>query len=164
MLFENINTMKANGFTGFKTIDYLNHNYNIIPESMGVYFVINHNLEPLFLMQSIGGHFKGKNPTVDIPVLKNNWIESPSVIYIGKAGGLNSNANLKKRLKQYLRFGQGYPVGHWGGRFIWQLSNSKKLIIAWKELHEIDPRIEEKKLLTQFEKKYNKLPFANLVR
>ena len=156
--------MKEKGFIGFKTIDYLNNDYNIIPQRMGVYFVINQCLEHSFLTNSVGGHFKGKNPTVNLAILKNNWVDGASVLYIGKAGGLNSNSNLKKRLKQYLLFGQGNPIGHWGGRFIWQLSNNKKLIIAWKELYEVDPRIEEKKLLIEFEKQYNKLPFANLVR
>jgi len=29
-----------------------------------------------------------------------------------------------------MKFGQGSPTGHWGGRYIWQLEDYKKLIIC----------------------------------
>ena len=164
MMFNNLNEIELCGFKGFKTIDFLIKNFNVIPDNKGIYLVINKEHDKSFLNTSIGGHFKGKNPTVTIEKLNQNWVEDTIVIYIGKAGGFNSKANLKKRLMQYLRFGNGESVGHWGGRFIWQLENNNDLIIAWKELHDEDPREEEKKLLIEFERQYNKLPFANLVR
>ena len=117
---------------------------------------------PEFLHESVGGHFKGRNPTVNITDLQANWVKDTKVIYIGQAGGGNSNATLKKRLRQYMRFGQGQPVGHWRGRFIWQISNNRDLIICWKPIQDEDPRIIEKSLIQKFYDHYGKKPYANL--
>ena len=65
-----------------------------------------------------GEFFKGKNPNVVLDELKKNWIDDTLVVYIGKAGGGNSKATLKSRLRQYFGFGQGKSIGHWGGRLI----------------------------------------------
>ena len=84
------------------------------------------------------------------------------MIYIGKAGGSNSRATLHSRLKQYMRFGEGEPVGHWGGRLIWQLENHRELTVCYKTLANSEPREEEKKLILEFESIHGKIPFANL--
>ena len=60
-------------------------------------------------------------------------------------------------------FGQGKPVGHWGGRLIWQLEDAKDLIVCWKVLEKEEPREEEKKMIQAFKKQHEgKRPFANL--
>jgi len=41
---------------------------------------------PCFLDESIGGHFKGKNPTVAVGTLENKWVDDALVLNIGKAG------------------------------------------------------------------------------
>ena len=90
------------------------------------------------------------------------------VIYIGQAGGVRngkwSDSNLRERLKKYFDFGLGKPVGHWGGRLIWQIENSDKLIVCWKELPDKvkDPCKEESKLIEKFKTTFGKRPFANL--
>ena len=94
--------------------------------------------------------------------MNSNWVENSYVIYIGKAGGNDTDSTLRKRIKQYLDFGRGKAVGHYGGRLIWQLKNHKELIIAWKPLTDIDPRIHEKNLIQEFINYHGKLPFANL--
>ena len=38
-----------------------------------------------------------------------------------------------------LRFGQEAPVGHWGGRLVWQLRYAERLQVCWRALHENDP-------------------------
>lgn len=43
-----------------------------------------------------------------------------------------------------MSFGQGKPVGHWGGRLIWQLEDVKDLIVCWKVLEKEEPRDVEK--------------------
>jgi len=163
-MFNNLKELELYGFEGFKRIHFLKNNYSVIPEKAGVYIVINKDYDKSFLDESVGGHFKGKNPTISIEKINNNWVENTLVVYIGKAGGYNSKATLKKRLIQYLRFGGGEPVGHWGGRLIWQLKKNNDLIIAWKKLYNKEPRSEEQNLINQFEQKYNRLPFANLMR
>lgn len=85
-------------------------------DKAGVYMVVRDTTgAPSFREIGTGGYFKGKNPNVPIRELENEWVVGETVIYIGKAGGPNSNATLRKRLKQYIRFGSGESVGHWGG-------------------------------------------------
>ena len=163
MLYDNKNDMEESGFEGFETINLLiSSKCSHVPRVKGVYFVINQDKSTDFVKESIGGHFKGRNPSLSINKLKENWVNDALVVYIGKAGGKKSKATLQSRLKQYMRFGEGYPVGHWGGRLIWQLANPKDLIICYKTLENIEPREEEKTLIKDFESHYGKLPFANL--
>mgnify|MGYP001257463325 FL=1 len=162
MLFNDISEMKKNGFKGFETINTLMmYECNQVPKQKGIYFILNHGPSNL-LQKSVGGHFKGKNPSVSINQLKNNLVKETLVVYIGKAGGSNSRATLYSRLKQYMRFGEGEPVGHWGGRYIWQLDNHRELTVCYKTLTNSEPREEEKKLILEFESFHGKMPFANL--
>jgi hypothetical protein len=59
-------------------------------------------------------------------------------------------------------FGRERQVGHWGGRYIWQLANHRDLIICWKPLSNEDPCDVEKRLLNEFKNAFGRLPFANL--
>ncbi len=107
-----------------------------------------------FLDQNPGGHFKGKDPTVPRAFLEAQWVPDTDLLYVG------SSLGLKKRIKTFLRFGDGGRVGHWGGRLVWQIANSGALLIAWQPC--TDHEAAEQKLLRDFEAKYGKLPFANL--
>jgi hypothetical protein len=111
--FNDIEKLKKMGFSGFISVSELIADPNILPNEMGVYLVLNStNKEVEFLTKGVGGFFKGKDPNISLTELKNNWIDESKTIYIGKAGGLKGNATLRSRLKQYLRFGQGFNVGH----------------------------------------------------
>lgn len=116
-----------------------------------------------------GGHFKKRNPNVDIAVLADNWVDNSIVVYIGQAGGIIkgkwSKSNLRKRLRLYFNFGLGKPVGHQGGRLIWQMDECDKLIVCWKTLPDKikDPCEEESELIDKFKKAFGgSRPFANL--
>ncbi|HLT53616.1 MAG TPA: hypothetical protein VKZ97_06985 [Flavobacteriaceae bacterium] len=152
----NIDKIKKEGFKGFKTIEELRNDNFIIPSEKGVYYILSLKEKPKFLSIGSGGYFKGKNPNVDIETLEANWVDKTMIIYIGKA------TSLKKRLNQYIKFGEGKNIGHYGGRYIWQLTNSKDLLVCWKTSHD-DPRVEEKKLIEEFVSIHGKRPFANLV-
>lgn len=161
--FSNTEYIKKAGFTGFKKIRELWFDHKSIPDSPGVYLVLYDGpKQPDFLTIGTGGHFKGKDPNVSLQVLKFNWVDSAKVIYIGKAGGEGKKATLQSRLKQYLKFGQGYDIGHYGGRLIWQLKRSEDLVICWKPLLKDDPRSVEAELIQNFANHYGKRPFANL--
>jgi hypothetical protein len=163
MLFNNIESLKNSGFEGFEKIGTLTNNHSLIPKEKGVYLVLNpHYATPQFVKTGTGGHFKGKNPNVPIEELQRNWVENALVVYIGKAGGEGSRATLHTRLRQYLQFGKGNNIGHWGGRLIWQLAYADDLIICWKKLPYDDPRSEEKRLLQSFIETFHKRPLANL--
>ena len=130
---------------------------------MGVYVVITPDaFLPRFLESGTGGFFKGTDPNVAISVLKSHWVEGVRVLNIGKAGGISSKSSLRKRIRQYLKFGQGKAIGHRGGRHIWQLEGSASLLIAWKTTTR-EPRDVERELISAFRVRHGRRPFANLI-
>jgi hypothetical protein len=161
--FNNINELKKEGYEGFISMRQLFEDASPIPAFKGVYCILNNEkVYPSFLEIGTGGHFKGKNPNISIKQLENNWVDKSLVVYIGKAGGENSNATLKSRLKQYFSFGQGKNIGHWGGRLIWQLPSSSDLVVCWKVLLNEDPRKYEQQLIQEYITQFGSRPFANL--
>lgn len=163
-MFQDLTAIKEAGFTGFKTIAQLWNDPSSIPNEKGIYLILNPDCSKnQFMAKGVGGFFKGKDPNLGLNELKSNWVDDCRVIYIGQAGGNGSGATLKKRLKQYLDFGKGKPVGHYGGRLIWQISHHPELMVAWKVLKDSDAKAQEKYLIQQFVDYYGRLPFANLV-
>lgn len=155
--------LKNIGFKGFISIQEIIGNYNILPKQKGVYVLMRSKEKPTFLTIGTGGYFKQREPNVSIEELRKNWVKDSPIIYIGKAGSENGSATLHSRLKQYFNFGQGKAVGHWGGRYVWQLEEPYNIIVCWMETPDTDPRLVEAELIKQFEKKYGQRPFANLV-
>lgn len=156
MNFNNIEEIKKAGFIGFKKMSELFLDSSMLPDTNGVYLVLNvDNKSGEFLTIGSGGHFKGKDPNISIAELNSNWVDDTKVVYIGKA------TSLKSRLRQYFSFGQGKNIGHYGGRLIWQIKYSKDLVVCWKSIT-TDPREYEADLIQQFVSIYSCRPFANL--
>ena len=163
MNFIDIIEIKKNNFCGFKTVKELWESRNDIPKEMGVYLVIDPNFKKTeFINPGVGGFFKGKDPNVPISELKLNYVPNSQVVYIGKAGGSNSKATLYSRIGQFLNFGKTKNVGHWGGRYIWQIKKYENLIFCWKETPNIEPVKIERDLINLFINQFGKMPFANL--
>ncbi len=156
--------LKHYGFIGFVTVELLwQQGYEMLPNEPGVYVIYRESCnQPDFLPASVGGWFKGKDPTVPVEVLKENWVDGAQVLYFGKAGGGKTRRTLRSRIKEYLQFGQGKPVAHRGGRYIWQLRGFEKLLVGSKVLPDDDPRTVEKELINAFKMAYGKKPYANL--
>ena len=149
-----IDALREAGFCGFRPL--LPLDTASAPADAGVYVVLTQDVAPpRFLATSVGGHFKQKDPSVDVATLHVNWVQGAPVLYVGKA------TSLRTRLRQFRDFGQGRPVGHWGGRLIWQLENHADLLVCWQPTT-VDPRSVEQTLLSTFKKHYGHLPFANL--
>ncbi len=162
MKFDSVDHLKDEGFTGFKKIGDLIEDQSHIPNGKGVYLVVHKAKDkPEFIMPGVGGCFKERDPNTSRQKLESNWVDKNVVIYIGQAGGGKSNQTLRKRIRQYMKFGQGENVPHWGGRYIWQIENYRDLLICWKTTDQ-DPRDIEKNLILGFQKIYGKRPFANL--
>jgi hypothetical protein len=146
------------GFQGFVTFAALRADkFAGVPAAGGAYIVLREDTGALtFLPTNPGGRFKGKDPTVAQTELHDRWVPGANVIYIGKAN------DLRRRLRQYSRFGAGQAVGHWGGRLIWQIAQADQLVVAWREVAAAQaPADLERDLLDAFCMQYGSLPFAN---
>lgn len=157
-------TLENEGFTGFRSFSELE--IAQIPRVPGIYTVLKpEGFERDFLARSAGGQFKGKDPSLLQPALEKEWIEGAAVLYIGKAGaGSTGTRGLQKRIQELTDFGRGKPVGHWGGRLLWQLAGSQSLVIAWKELAPSEVNSAEAAYQARFVSLYGRLPFANLIQ
>lgn len=154
-----VNVLKMDMFNGFvRVFNLRGEALKDIPDVPGVYMVLRDSVErPDFLVRGSGGYFKGKDPNVPLSELCANWVEGANVLYIGKA------KSLRKRISQYLRFGDGKPVGHWGGRYIWQLADAQELIFCWMPVIG-DADAVETEMICRFREHYGSRPFANLMK
>lgn len=152
------------GFEGFIPFESLDMEH--IPTDPGVYAVLrNLQHEHVAASSSVGGWFKGKNPTVQLEILSARLMPATETLYIGKAdAGSTGKRGLRKRIHELARFGRGEPVGHWGGRYLWQLSNSPKLLVAWLPVQGRPASSIEDAFLDEFFTLHGQLPFANLRR
>ena len=151
--------IESAGFAGFMpVVELRDSKTESVPDVPGVYMVPRDSGErPDFLARGSGGYFKGKDPNVPLSELCANWVEGAKVLYIGKA------KSLRKRISQYLRFGDGKPVGHWGGRYIWQLADAQEHIFCWMPV-DGDPDAVETEMIFRFREHYGSRPFANLTK
>ena len=152
-------------FEGFESVALLRESQlERVPEGGGVYAVLRKSGEPTgFLKRSQGGWFKRKDPTVHVPVLRGKWVDGAVVLYIGKADpGKNNDRGLSVRLGELLDFGAGRPIGHKGGRYLWQVGGSAEFVVCWRE--DPTPRASEKTLIAEFKAAHaGARPFANVI-
>jgi hypothetical protein len=100
--------------------------------------------------------------SVPISTLKENWLQNALILYIGKAGTLESKQKLKGRLRRYVDTGYSTNARRKGGKLIWQLSDCHKLLLCWRVLPDgVEPYDVEVDLKTMFTSSYGGLPFAN---
>lgn len=134
------------------------------PEEVGVYFVLlPEHTDVQFVPRGTGGFFKGKNPNVSTEELRRNFVPNTRILYIGKAGAQGKKSTLRNRIQLLSRFGQGKAVGHWGGRYLWQVAGAERLVVAWRRTPGEVPQEVECSLIGEFRRAYGKRPFANLI-
>lgn len=165
MNFNSIEELRKEGFEGFKTYNELFANFGSIPDAKGIYMVLYDKGKPEFLEKGTGGFFKDQNPNVSTDILREKWVNDTIVLYIRKVGGYNRSSTLRLELTQYLRFGAGYNIGHFSGRYVWQIQDRENLIFCWKigEGDNVDLILEMNNIFSGFEKLHNgRFPFANI--
>jgi hypothetical protein len=129
----------------------------ILPSSGGNYLVLRRDTTlPQFLPQSGAGHFKGKDPSCPISELQQHWVPQAQVLYVGYTD------NLSRRIRQLGDFAYGKPVGHWGGRLLWQLSGWEDLEVWWRQSPPASPEAGKEALLARFVATHGVMPYANL--
>lgn len=147
------------GFVGF--VPFSDEKLNDVPHEAGVYVLLRENDgRPTFLNESTGGHFKRNNPTVPVSVLESQWSDGAHCVYVGKAKK-SPSTGLRRRLRDFRRYGNGLPVGHQGGRYVWQLADVDEIVVAWKVIDGAPDRYESA-LISEFDSAYGRRPFANL--
>jgi hypothetical protein len=150
------------GFTGWVPFSQLPG--ADVPTGPGVYVVVRPSTEPPnFLDVSPAGHFKGIDPTVAIAELAAQWVPGAGIVYIGKANlGASGKRGLRQRLNEFRKYGAGAPIGHRGGRRIWQLADHAELLVGWRVTDDAEARPTERTLIATFRAHYGARPFANM--
>lgn len=155
--------LEKQGFVGLRSVQDLRASELAeVASAPGVYAILRRlNSAPAFLTRSAGGWFKGKDPTVPVEVLKARWIADAEFLYAGKAtAGSSGRGGLRRRLGQLLDYGSGKPIGHQGGRYLWQVRGADEFLVAWRAVE--DPTAEENRILSDFFAAYGAYPFANI--
>ncbi|HUP69636.1 MAG TPA: hypothetical protein VM142_07445 [Acidimicrobiales bacterium] len=153
--------LTGQGFAGF--VPFHQIDLTQVPTDPGVYVVLRESdLRPSFLSENPAGRFKGRNPTVPVVELEAAWPDGAHCLYIGKAAaGSRSVRHLRQRIKEFRQYGDGLPVGHQGGRRIWQLADADTFVIAWLVTPDRDPADVEGELIRQFVDECGKRPIGN---
>ena len=114
---------------------------------------------PRFLEHGTGGWFKGMDPSYPLPKIRESWVAGAAIVYIGKAAGRHG---LRQRLRQLVRFGYGEPIGHRGGRMLWQLADSRALTVRWRACGQGEARrLEAEAIAASMSEHAGRRPFAN---
>lgn len=124
----------------------------VIPQSNGVNGVVLDGPDPPdFAAVSPAGWWEGRDPTFPIAELAQRWVSSATVVYMGMATK-TERTDLRERVRKLVRYGTGHRIGHEGGRALWQLPNSRSLLIAWQRSPDADQASrEERRLIVEDE-------------
>src|SRR6266508_2611702 len=114
--------LKAQGFEGFQTFRELRAGVlSTVPDEPGIYVVLREGDDvPTFLPASPGGHFKGKDPTVDVGQTETLPFRGagrgmPALREIGVLGEeTRPGRALRRLLRDDARTGQTIPGGRQG--------------------------------------------------
>lgn len=156
--------LAAEGYVGFLTVGQLHRSGCFeVPDECGVYVVLRRGEAPhAILRRSQAPAWRGEDPTRPVEELAARWIDGTALLYVNAAPGAGVRHRLRQRLKRMLRFGHGSVVGHWSGRFLWQLGESSRLVLAWRPCTDAEaPRAIAQEILRRFEAVHHARPFAN---
>lgn len=132
--------------------------WSMLPKEPGIYIV--------FLPQGISPQFKSTTgkavscaPT-SIAVLEDKWRAinrqaKTDILYVGKGD------NVRRRIRDLLRFGVGIAENHKGGEWLWQISNISETILRIINCPQGKQKPFEKWVLATFYTQHGNWPLAN---
>jgi hypothetical protein len=98
--------------------------------------------------------------------LRDRWIDSVELVYIGCAGATGSSRHLRKRVGDLLKHGGGQITDrgpHKGGERLWQCRGWDDFPLAWRRCGDFpEPHDLEVAIGRRFERLAGGLPFANV--
>lgn len=89
-----------------------------------------------------------------VQIIQDNTDEK--ILYIGKA---EREHGLLDRITEFVKYSYGLCNNHRGGRALWQLEESKSLLLDFIVCN--DSENEERRFLSTFKQECNTYPFAN---
>jgi hypothetical protein len=156
-----LDDLRRRGFVGFDSVRELTEGVGDLPATPGVYAVVRVTATgPRFLADSPASWFKGKDPTVTVERLNDEWVAGAQTVYIG------SGCNLAQRVGLLIAFsnaGATTSIFHWGGRLLWQLEDSQDLLVGWMS-EPTGLSSTERDLVDEFVTRFGRMPYANLKR
>ena len=155
--------LESEGFEGFHLVGQLHaERCEGLPDAAGIYAIVRETPgPPEFMARSTAPVYRGEDPSRPVEELMARWVPGAELLYLGLAAGPGVRNLLKQRVKRMLRFGHGRVVGHWGGRFVWQLLDRAALRVAWNVTGDADAGERIGFILARFVEKHGVLPFAN---
>lgn len=133
-----------------------------IPDSPGVYKVIvPEQFGTIDSKDFEQPTFAGGEEPLDLDAVRKKYdgVKGTSVLYIGKA------SNLRRRIRQFINYGNGNAKNHRGGRFIFAIKDWGNLELEIKVCKSKEKAAErESELINEFKDEHDqKLPFANRI-
>lgn len=164
-IFATIETLRRERFAGFVSVRGLRSSeLDEVPAEAGVYMALWQSRKPRFREQGPIAVYKNRCGFYAVDKLNRKWVKGALVQYIGKTEAISG---LNGRIKAFLDWGKG-KTGHAGGRAVWQMVGSERMLICWKPVANMGkrktPLAVEIGLISQFERIYGRLPFANWKR
>lgn len=144
------------GFTGWLT--FIELASAEVPTDAGVYVVVRPTVKPPEFRAD--APYRG-DPPVPVAVLEDAWVPGERLVYIGKASLGSDEKGLRRRLRQFRRYGAGGSARHSGGRRIWHLADHSNLLVAWRVTADAEARATEKAMIAAFYARHGVRPFAN---
>ena len=135
-----------------------------LPSSPGIYVVSSPVWEhrPLTAAAGRARHAIPVDPVV-LSEKRNRILSGgpTDILYIGKAGGRSSD--LRKRVRQFVRFGKGQARNHRGGEWLWQVEGVHNAELWMWTCPRGEPELLERRLLEAFSADHGELPLANRI-